>query len=136
MTQARFNGGYTSNPRLFEFPNLSYYSVRINEAVVQPEIRNSQEAYLQLRKILNRENREMPFDYDAYTTSYGFIATDLTENKDSFNEVLPNSTSGVVSIDMQLAQQLGAANQIIFIGEFRNQLKVGYKTPPRKLYDF
>ena len=78
----------------------------------------------------------MPFDFTAYESSYGFLATDLSENKDSFNEVLPNSTSGVVSVDMTLTAGLPKANQIIFVGEFRNQLKVGYKTPARRLYDF
>ncbi len=136
MTQARYNGAYTLNPHLIAFPSLNYFAVRVNESVVQPEIRNAAEAYLELRKVLNRENREMPFDFTAYESSYGFLATDLSENKDSFNEVLPNSTSGVVSVDMTLTAGVAEANQIIFVGEFRNQLKVGHKTPARRLYDF
>jgi hypothetical protein len=98
-------------------------------------VRDSRDAYLHLRTLLNRENSEMPFSYADYEGSYGILVTDLSVNKDSFNEVMPNSTSGIVSVDMQL-DAVGDASQIIFIGEFRNQIKIGFKTPARKMLDF
>jgi hypothetical protein len=136
MTQARFNGAYTlSAVRLICPAGLSYYAVRVNEAIIQPIVRDSREAYLQIRNLLNRENSEMPFTFEDYEGNYGILVTDLSVNKDSFNEVMPNSTSGIVSVDMQLGT-IGAASQIVFIGEFRNQIKIGFKTPARKMLDF
>jgi hypothetical protein len=78
----------------------------------------------------------MPFSYDDYVTSYGMIVSDLTPNKDSYNQMLPNSTSGIVSIDMTFTQATGAPQQLICIGEFRNQLSMGYQTQARNKYDF
>jgi hypothetical protein len=48
---------------------------------------------------------------------------------------MPNSTSGIVSVDMTVTA-VAAASQIIFMGEFRNQIKIGFKTPARKMLDF
>jgi hypothetical protein len=50
--------------------------------------------------------------------------------------VLPNSTAGVVSIDIKYNQALAAAQQLVYIGEFRNQLAIGYKTAARMKYEF
>ncbi|CAB3987813.1 Hypothetical predicted protein [Paramuricea clavata] len=62
---------------------------------------------------------------------YGFIALDLTENKDSYNQILPNTTSGIVSIEVRLSQDLAANSQLIVIGEFRNQLSCAYQMEAR-----
>ncbi len=124
MAQDRYNGSYTLNARRLIYPvGLSYYAVRVNEAIIPPIVRDSREAYLQIRTLLNRENSEMPFTFADYTGSYGILMTDLSVNKDSFNEVMPNSTSGIVSVEMELTAT-AAPSQIIFIGEFRNQLKL------------
>ena len=50
----------------------------------------------------------MPFSYDDYVSSYGMIVSDLTTNKDSYNQMLLNSTSGIVSLDMTFTQAMGA----------------------------
>ncbi len=44
---------------------------------------------------------------------------------------MPNSTSGIVSVEMQLTATAAPA-QIIFIGEFRNQIKIGFKNTRKK----
>ena len=136
MAQDRYNGGYQLNARRLIYPaGLTYYAVRVNEAIVQPIIRDSRQAYIQIRTLLNRENSEMPFSFENYESSYGILMSDLSENKDSFNEVIPNSTSGIVSADMMVTATTAPA-QVIFIGEFRNQLKIGFKTPARKMLDY
>ena len=136
MARDRYNGGYALNAFRLIYPaGLSYYAVRVNEAIIPPIVRDSREAYLQIRTLLNRENSEMPFMFADYESSYGILMTDLSVNKGSFNEVMPNSTSGIVSVEMQLTATAAPA-QIIFIGEFRNQIKIGFKTPARKMLDF
>ncbi|CAB3977395.1 Hypothetical predicted protein [Paramuricea clavata] len=130
-TQARYNGAHNSNANQMIFPNLEFIGFKINDAFIEPTIENSREAYINLRRVLNRTNTEMPFNYDDYLTDYGFIAFDLTENKDSYNQILPNTTSGNVSIDLRLSQPLTANSQLIIIGEFRNQLSCGYQTEAR-----
>ena len=46
---------------------------------------------------------------------------------------MPNSTLDIVSNDMQL-NATTAPSQIIFIGEFRNQLKIGFKNQQEKCW--
>ena len=135
-TQTRYNGAYTVNPNRMIFPNLEFLGVKINEAFVEPTIENSREAYINLRRVLNRSHDEMPFNYDDYLTDYGFIALDLTENKDSFNQLMPNTTSGVCSIEVRLSEDLGANSQLIVVGEFRNQLSCAYQTEARLKFAF
>ncbi|CAB3982179.1 Hypothetical predicted protein [Paramuricea clavata] len=135
-TQDRYNGSNKLNPNLIAFPNLEFFGIKINKAFVQPPVYNSREAYLNLRRILNRCYDEMPFSHSDYRTSYSIIVTDLSPNKDSYNQVLPNSTGGVVSLEMRLKQSLTAQHQIINISEFCNQLSVGYQTLARLKYDF
>ena len=130
-TQARYNGGYELNPNRMIFPNLEFIGIKINEAFVEPTIENSREAYINLRRVLNRSHDEMPFTYDDYKLAYGFIAFDMSENKDSYNQILPNSTSGVCSIEIRLNQNLAVNSQLIIIGEFRNQLSCAYQTEAR-----
>jgi hypothetical protein len=130
-TQARYNGGYELNPNRMIFPHLEFIGIKINEAFVEPTIENSREAYINLRRVLNRSHDEMPFNFSDYETDYGFIAFDMSENKDSYNQVLPNSTSGVCSIEMRLNQNLANNSQLIIIGEFRNQLSCAYQTEAR-----
>ncbi|CAB3981401.1 Hypothetical predicted protein [Paramuricea clavata] len=130
-TQARYNGAHTSNPNRMIFPDLEFLGVKINEAFVEPTIENSKEAYINLRRVLNRKYDEMPFSYKNYLTDYGLIAIDLSENKDSYNQILPNATSGIVSLEIRLNNGLAAASQLIVVGEFRNQLSCAYQTESR-----
>ena len=136
-TQARVNGAYDLNPNRMIFPpNLEFFGLKINDALVSPTIANACEAYINLRRILNRRYEEMPFYFNNYITDYGMIVTDLTENKDCYNRVLPNTTSGVVGLEMRFSQVLAADSQLINIAEFRNQLSVGYQTEARQKYTF
>ncbi|CAB3988045.1 Hypothetical predicted protein [Paramuricea clavata] len=134
--QTRYNGAHNLNPNLIAFPDLQFYGLKINEAFVQPLVQNSREAYHNFRTILNRHYDEMPFSHKDYQSSYGIIVTDLSENKDSFNQVLPNSTSGVISLEMRFNQPLAHQYQLINIAEFRNQLSVGYQNQAHTKYDF
>jgi hypothetical protein len=135
-TQLRYNGAHTLNPNRMIFPNLEFLGIKINEAFVEPTIENSREAYINLRRVLNRSHDEMPFNYDDYLTDYGFIALDLSENKDSFNQLMPNTTSGVCSIEIRLSQDLADNSQLIIVGEFRNQLSCAYQTEARLKFAF
>ncbi|CAB3995257.1 Hypothetical predicted protein [Paramuricea clavata] len=83
------------HPNLIAIPVLEFFGIKINKAFVQPLVHNSREAYLNLQRILNRRYDEMPFSHTDYRTSHGIIVTDLLPNKDSYNQVLSNSTSGV-----------------------------------------
>lgn len=124
------------NPNRIIFPHLEFFGIKINDAFVESTIENSQEAYINLRRILNRSHDEMPFSYDDFLTDYGVIVTDLSENKDSYNQILPNTTSGIVSVEMRLSEDLADNSQLIIIGEFRNMLSVAYQTQARLKYDF
>jgi hypothetical protein len=135
-TQTRYNGASTLNPNRIIFPNLEFFGIKVNDAFVESTIENSQEAYINLRRILNRTYEEMPFSYEDYLTDYGVIVTDLSENKDSYNQTLPNTTSGIVSVEMRLAANVTDDSQLIMIGEFRNMLSVGYQTQARLKFDF
>jgi hypothetical protein len=136
-TQTRYNGAYTLNPNSMIFPpHLEFFGLKINDALVSPTIANGREAYLNLRQVLNRRYDEMPFSFEDYLTDYGMIVTDLTENKDSYNRVLPNTTSGVVGLEMRFTQALAVNSQLINIAEFRNQLSVGYQSEARQKYTF
>jgi hypothetical protein len=135
-TQARYNGSYILSPNRIILPNFTFFGVKINEAWVTPLLQGGREAYLDLRRILNRRNEEMPFTYEDFVTDYGILVTDLTENKDSYNRVLPNTTSGIVGLEMRLGGNLAADSQIVNIGEFRNQLSIGYQSAARSKYDF
>ncbi|CAB3989933.1 Hypothetical predicted protein [Paramuricea clavata] len=132
--QTRYNGAYTANPNRMILPNFDHFGVKINDAWLSPELKGSREAYIQLRRILNRRNDEMPFSYENYLTDYGMIVTDLTENKDSYNCVLPNTTSGNVGLEMRLTADTVHPMQLICIGEFRNQLAAGYQSSARFKY--
>ena len=136
VPQTVYNGDHTLNPNLIAFPNIDYFSVKINEAVIPPVIHNSQEAYMSLRQILDRRHSEMPFSHADYRTSYGIIVSDLSPNKDGYDQVLPNSTSGIVSLDLNFTTATTALQQLVCIGKFRNQLSVGYATQARLKYDF
>ena len=74
----------------------------------------------------------MPFSYNEFINGYGVIAFDLTANHDTHLAVLPTRASGVVNIDFS---QNTANVTIIFVSEFRNEIKVGIKKPERLLYD-
>ena len=135
-SQARYNGDFELNTNRLIFPDINYFQVKINESNIPPLITNAKEAFLNLVRVLDHRHSEMPFSFDHYATDYGVIAIDLTSNKDSHNQVLPNSTAGVVSVDIKYNAALVAAQQLIYIGEFRNQLAIGYKTAARMKYEF
>ena len=135
-TQERYNGSYILSPNRMILPDFTFFGVKINEAWVTPTLQGGREAYLDLRRILNRRNEEMPFKYADFITDYGILVTDLTENKDSYNRVLPNTTSGIVGLEMRLNGNLAHDSQLINIGEFRNQLSIGYQSAARSKYAF
>jgi hypothetical protein len=135
-TQTRYNGANEENFHLMQFPAINHFQIKINEANIPPLITNAKEAYLNLVRVLDKRHSEMPVSYAEYESSFGIIVVDLTTNRDSYNQVLPNSTAGVVSADIKYIAALQAAQQLIFIGEFRNQLSIGYKTAARNKYDF
>jgi hypothetical protein len=134
--QDRYNGHHTLNTNRLIFPDINYFQVKINESNIPPLITTAKESYQNLVRVLDHRHSEMPFSFTNYATDYGVIIIDLTSNKDSYNQVLPNSTAGVVSVDVKYNQALVAAQQLIYIGEFRNQLSIGYKTAARMKYEF
>lgn len=136
VVQTVYNGDHTLNPNIIPFPNIDYFSIKINEAVIPPVYTNSQEAYMSLRQILDRCYSEMPFSHSEYRTSFGVIVNDLSPNKDGHSQVLPNSTSGNVGVEINFTANTTAAQQLICIGKFRNELSVGYGTQARLKYDF
>ena len=136
VPQTIYNGAYTLNPNLITFPPVDFFAITVNEAVVPPIYHNSQEAYTNLRQILDRRYSEMPFSYDDYLTSYGIIVNDLSPNKDGFDQILPNATSGNVGIEINFTANTTVAQQLVCVGEFRNQLSMGYGTQARLKYDF
>jgi hypothetical protein len=133
--QDHYNGAHTLNPNLIEFPDIDYFVVKINDAIIPPILHNSQEAYINLRRVLDRRYSEMPFTHTDYASSYGIIVHELCTNLDSYDQVLPNSTAGNISLDINFKQDTAAAQQLICIGEFRNQLSIGYGTQARLKYD-
>jgi hypothetical protein len=135
-SQLRYNGAHELNTNRLIFPDINYFQVKINESNIPPLITTAKESYMNLVRVLDHRHSEMPFSFTNYATDYGIIAIDLTSNKDSHNQVLPNSTAGVVSVDIKYNQALVAAQQLVYIGEFRNQLAIGYKTPVRMKYEF
>ena len=78
----------------------------------------------------------MPFTYDEYQSDYGIIVNDLSPNKDGFDQVLPNVTSRNVSIEIHFRVDTTQDQQLIVVGEFRNQLSAGYLTAARNKFDF
>lgn len=136
VPQTVYNGAHNLNPNLIAFPPIDYFAVSINESIIPPVYRNSQEAYMALRQNLDRRYSEMPFSHADYVTSYGIIVNDLTGNKDAFDQVLPNSTSGNIGVEIHFTGNTTVAQQLICIGEFRNQLSIGYGTQARLKYDF
>ncbi|CAB3978619.1 Hypothetical predicted protein [Paramuricea clavata] len=135
ISQTRYNGSFVLSPFSIPFPNITRFAVSINEAEVPPVITHSKEAYINLRQVLDRRHSEMPCTYDEYVSDYGMIVTDLSPNRDGFSQVLPNSTSGNLGVKIDFAADTVAAQQLICIGEFRNQLSVGFGTQARLKYE-
>ena len=131
--QNNYNGTFNTNCFNFPWHNFSNIDVSVNSVSVG-KITNQKEAYSQLRDVLNRKYSEMPFSYDAFIGGYALIAFDLTSNHDTHLAVLPTRPSGVVNVQVEFSANT-AAGTMIFIGEFRNEIKVGLKTPARLLYD-
>ncbi|CAB3976757.1 Hypothetical predicted protein [Paramuricea clavata] len=135
VSQARYNGSHILSPYHVAFPDISRFAVSINEAEIPPVITNSAEAYVNLRQSLDRRHSEMPCTYPEYVSDFGMIVTDLSPNRDGFSQVLPNSTSGNLSIKIDFNNDTAAAQQLICIGEFRNQMSVGFGTQARLKYE-
>ena len=131
--QANYNG--TINTNCFNFPWHNYQNIDVSvNSVSVGTIKNQKEAYSQLRDVLNRKYSEMPITFNQFINGYAVVAFDLTSNHDTHLAVLPARASGVVNCEIDFSQNT-AAGTIIFIGEFRNEIKVGLKKPARLLYD-
>ena len=132
--QNNYNGTFNTNCFNFPWHNFSNIDVSVNSVSVG-KITIKKEAYSQLRDVLNRKYSEMLFSYDAFIGGYALIiAFHLTSNHDTHLAVLPTRPSGVVNMHVEFSANT-AAGTMIFIGEFRNEIKVGLKTPARLLYD-
>ena len=129
-----YNGTYATNCFNFPWQNYSDVSVSVNSQVVGEAITSPQQAYKQLRRVLNRDYAEMPFTYSAFNNGYAILAFDLSINEDTHLAVLPSRSSGVLNYTINFSQNT-AAGTIICIGEFRNEIKVGLKKPARLLFD-
>ncbi|CAB4006573.1 Hypothetical predicted protein [Paramuricea clavata] len=136
VPQTVYNGAHTLNPNLISFPTFDYLAVSINKSIIPPVYRNSQDVYMALQQNLDRRYSEMPFSHADCVTSYGIIVNDLIANKDGFDQVLPNSTSGNFGIELHFTANTTVAQQLICVGEFRNQLSIGYGTQARLKYNF
>ncbi|CAB3995178.1 Hypothetical predicted protein [Paramuricea clavata] len=135
ISQTRYNGSHILAPYKCAFPDIARFAVSINEAEIPPVITNSAEAYINLRQVLDRRHSEMPCTYDEYVSDMGMIVTDLSPNRDGHSQVLPNSTSGNLSLKIDFNQDTTVAQQLICIGEFRNQMSIGYGSQARLKYE-
>ena len=97
-------------------------------------ITSQQQAYKQLRRVLNREYGKMPFNYHAFCNGYAILAFDLSINEDTHLAVLPARSSGVLNYSVNFSANTHDGT-FICVGEFRNEVKVGLKTPARLLFD-
>lgn len=130
-----WNGG--THPLRAILADFSDAIVWVNAAIIQPELKNSKEAFLERCWALNRVNRKMPFAFIVFQSDYGWLLFYLSVNKDSFNEELSNSTADTVNFEMTLNAGIAKAPHMsIFVAEFRNQVKIGYNSPARRVYDF
>ena len=127
-TRDSFNGTFDSNCFDFLWHNFSNISVTVNSQAIGQPITNQQQAYEQIRKVLNRKYSEMPFTYNAFRNGNAIIAFDLSTNEDTHFAVLPSRSSGVVNYSIDFSQNT-AEGTIICAGEFRNEIKVGIKKP-------
>ena len=129
-----YNGTYATN--CFDFPWHHYHdiSVTVNSQQVGEAITSQQQAYKQLRRVLNREYDKMPFNYNSFCNGYAILAFDLSINEDTHLAVLPARSSGVLNYTFNFTQNTDAGT-IICVGEFRNEVKVGLRTPARLLFD-
>ena len=122
--QNNYNGTYNSN--CFNFPSHHFSNINVSiNSVSIGTLTNEKEAYSQSRDVLNRKYPEMPFSYDQFINGYGVVAFDLT---DTHLAVLTAHASGVVNVEIGFSQNTGNGT-FIFIGEFRNEIKVGIKKP-------
>ena len=131
--QNNYNGTYNTSCFNFPWQNYSNINVSVNSVSVGT-ITNKKEAYSQLRDVLNRKYSEMPITFNQFINGYGVVAFDLTANHDTHLAVLPARASGVVNCEIDFSQNTPVGS-LIFIGEFRNEIKVGLKKPARLLYD-
>lgn len=61
---------------------------------------------------------------------------DLTPSRNSDLKTLPLPTSGNVSVELRFGQDVANDLRCIFVGNFRNQFHLGYKTEIRRNYDY
>ena len=132
--RANYNGTYATN--CFDFPWHNYHdiSVTVNSQLVGEAITSQQQAYKQLRRVLNREYDKMPFNYNSFCNGYAILAFDLSINEDTHLAVLPARSSGVLNYTINFTQNTDEGT-LICVGEFRNEVKVGLRTPARLLFD-
>ena len=129
-----FNETFTTNCFNFPWHHYSNISVTVNSQAVGQPIKSRQQAYKQLRKVLNHEYGEMPITYHQFCNGYGIIAFDLSTNEDTHLAVLPTRSSGVLNYSIDFSQNT-TAGTMLCIGEFRNEIKVGIKKPAQLLLD-
>lgn len=136
QAQANYNGTHATNMFTFQWtagwPNKIEFSVN---GVIYKTMMSSEECYMELRKVLNRKVGEMPFTHAQYDNGFGIVATDLTSCQDSHLTVLPLRPAGVVNCKIEFSANT-AEGFLIFVGEFRNEIKIGLKTPARSLHHF
>ena len=132
-TRDSYNGTFATN--CFDFPwhHFSNISVTVNSALVGQPITNQEEAYEQLRKVLNHKYSEMPFSFNDFN-GYAIIAFDLSTNEDTHLAVLPSRSSGMVNVTIDFSRNT-VDGTVICVGEFRNEIKIGIKKPARLLFD-
>ena len=131
--QNNYNGTIGTNCFNFPWHHYSNINVSVNSVSVGV-IKNQEEAYLQLRDVLNQQCSEMPMNFEQFQNGYCIVAFDLTSNQDTHLAVLLSRTSGTVNCEVDFSQNTDAGT-LIFIGEFRNEIKAGIKKPARLLYD-
>lgn len=134
LNQNNFNGSYDSNCFNYIWPNYSEIEFTVNSVTYQ-KLTHYKEMYHELRKTLNRRTEEMPMSLDQYNAGSCVVGVDLTSNQDSHLKVLPLRPAGVVNCNLKFSAGT-TAGFLTFVGEFRNELKIGLKTPARLMHDF
>ncbi|CAB3977266.1 Hypothetical predicted protein [Paramuricea clavata] len=115
ISQDRYNGSHILAPYKAGFPNITRFAVSINEAEIPPVITSATDAYINLRQVLDRRYSEMPCNFADYKSDFGMIVTDLSPNRDGYSQVLPNATSGNISIKIDFRNDTAAAQQLFIM---------------------
>ena len=134
LNQDNFNGSYATNCFNYIWPNYSEIEFTVN-SITYKKLTHYKEMYHELRRTLNRSTDEMPMNLAQYQAGSCVVGVDLTSNQDSHLKVLPLRSSGVVNCNLKFSAGT-TAGFLTFVGEFRNELKIGLKTPARLMHDF